>query len=110
MDASERFETDDLRARLPAAGVAYGEFLRVPAMSAGVYRIPAGQDDPQSPHQEDEVYVVVSGRAVLSVEGRREAVRSGSVAFVAARADHRFQDVTEDLVALVFFAPAETEE
>jgi mannose-6-phosphate isomerase-like protein (cupin superfamily) len=110
MDASAFFETDELRARLAAAGVAYEEFLRVPAMSAGVYRIPAGEDDPQTPHQEDEVYVVVSGQAVLAVEGRREAVRPGSVAFVAAQADHRFEDVTEDLVALVFFAPAETEE
>jgi mannose-6-phosphate isomerase-like protein (cupin superfamily) len=103
------FETKDLQAGLPGAGVAYQEFLRVPAMSAGVYRIPAGHADPQSPHQEDEVYVVVSGRAVLLVEGQRREVGPGSVAFVAANAQHRFEEVTEELVTLVFFAPSESE-
>jgi mannose-6-phosphate isomerase-like protein (cupin superfamily) len=108
MEASmDVFETRDLQSELPDVGVVYQEFLRVPAMSAGVYRIPAGSDDPQSPHQEDEVYVVVSGRAVLLVQGERRPVGPGSVAFVGARVEHRFEDVTEDLVTLVFFAPAE---
>ena len=40
----------------------YLEFLRVPALSMGLYALPAGSTDPQEPHQEDEVYYVVSGR------------------------------------------------
>src|SRR5690348_8152053 len=33
----------------------YLEFLRVPAMSAGIYALPKGGEDLQSPHQEDEI-------------------------------------------------------
>jgi mannose-6-phosphate isomerase-like protein (cupin superfamily) len=85
------------------------EFLRVPAMSAGVYRLRAGQEDPQTPHAEDEVYVVLEGRATLRSEGRDVPATPGSVLFVPARAEHRFVDVVQDLVLVVVFAPAESE-
>ena len=41
----------------------YLEFLKVSDLSMGLYVLPAGGRDPQSPHTEDEVYYVVSGRA-----------------------------------------------
>ena len=86
----------------------YLEFLRVPAMSAGLYVLPAGGTDPQRPHHEDEVYYIVRGRArFLAGEEDRE-VAAGSVLFVAAEIEHRFHDIQEDLAVLVFFAPAET--
>jgi mannose-6-phosphate isomerase-like protein (cupin superfamily) len=88
---------------------AYLEFLRVPAMSAGVYVLPAGSTDSQSPHQEDEMYYVVRGKARMRVGAESQPVGAGSVIFVDAGVEHRFYDITEDLTVLVFFAPAETE-
>ena len=85
----------------------YEEFLRSDSMSAGLYRLPAGAADGQSPHQEDELYYVVAGDAVLEAAGRRTKVARGSLAFVAKRVPHRFVDITADLELLVFFAPAE---
>ena len=86
----------------------YLEFLRVPAMSAGLYVLSAGSADPQSPHQEDEMYYVVRGKAKMKVGDESQPVGAGSVIFVEARAEHRFYDITEELVVLVFFAPAES--
>jgi len=86
----------------------YLEFLRVPAMSAGVYVLPTGGSDPQSPHREDEMYYVVRGRARMRAGAEDQAVREGSLIFVAAGVEHRFYDIAEELVVLVFFAPAET--
>lgn len=40
----------------------YLEFLRVPAMSAGLYELETGASDPQTPHAEDEIYYVIAGR------------------------------------------------
>jgi mannose-6-phosphate isomerase-like protein (cupin superfamily) len=96
---------DEQRAR---AGKSYLEFLRVPAMSAGVYTLPAGGNDPQKPHKEDEMYYVVRGRARMRVGSEDQAISPGSVIFVAAEVEHRFYDIAEELVVLVFFAPAET--
>ena len=89
------------------AGKAYLEFLRVPAMSAGLYVLPAGGADAQSPHQEDEMYYIVRGKARMRVGAENRSVGAGSVIFVEKQVEHRFYDIAEELVVLVFFAPAE---
>ncbi len=89
-------------------GELYLEFLRRDSMSCGLYVLEAGATDPQEPHQEDEVYLVLSGRARLRVDSDDRPVGPGSVAFVARNVPHRFHDVTERLSVLVFFAPAES--
>jgi len=90
------------------SGRSYLEFLRVASMSAGLYVIPAGGSDLQSPHAEDELYYVVRGRARFTCGERDRAVGAGSLIFVAAKAEHRFHDILEELHVLVFFAPPET--
>jgi mannose-6-phosphate isomerase-like protein (cupin superfamily) len=89
-------------------GELYLEFLRRESMSCGLYVLEAGAADPQEPHAEDEVYVVVGGRAAITVAGRTQPVGPGSVVFVAATVPHRFHDIGERLSVLVFFAPAES--
>ena len=98
----------DLENRRKRDGKRYLEFLRVPAMSAGIYVLPAGGADPQSPHQEDEMYYVVRGRARMKAGSEEQAVGPGTIIFVAAGVEHRFYDISEELTVLVFFAPAET--
>ena len=78
-------------------------------MSAGVYLLPARSTDLQSPHQQDEMYYVVRGRARMRAGSEEQAVSEGSIIFVAAGVEHRFYEITEDLMLLVFFAPAESE-
>jgi mannose-6-phosphate isomerase-like protein (cupin superfamily) len=79
----------------------------VPALSLGLFAAAPGHQDVQSPHDVDEVYVVVAGHAVLDLDGVRTPVQIGSVAHVPARVPHRFVDVTEDLRVVVVFAPPE---
>jgi mannose-6-phosphate isomerase-like protein (cupin superfamily) len=98
-------EIEEQRTR---SGKLYREFLRVPAMSAGLYVLPAGGTDLQRPHHEDEMYYVVRGRAHFRAGDDDREVSAGSVMFVAAEVEHRFYDVTEELAVLVFFAPAES--
>ncbi|MBO2454451.1 cupin domain-containing protein [Actinomadura barringtoniae] len=92
----------------PDGAPQYLEQLRVPALSVGTYSIPAGTIDDQSPHSEDEIYVVVSGRGSFTSGGRTVDVGPGITLFVPAHEEHRFHDVTEDMTVLVFFAPAYT--
>ena len=84
----------------------YHEFFRSPALSLGLYVLPAGAEDPQSPHTEDEVYYVVSGSGMVQVDGEDRTVAAGSIVYVAREVSHRFHSITEDLTLLVFFAPA----
>ena len=85
----------------------YLEFLKVPNLSMGLYVLPAGGVDPQSPHTEDEVYYVVSGKAQIKVADEDRAVQAGSIVYVAKNVEHRFHSIEQDLTVLVFFTPAE---
>jgi Mannose-6-phosphate isomerase len=79
--------------------------LRTSDLSLGTYSIPAGGVDDQEPHTEDEIYVVKAGRATMVSQSGTAAVGPGSVIYVPAGEEHRFTDVTEDLVLIVVFAP-----
>lgn len=102
------FQISELEKQQAQAGKSYLEFLRNPMMSAGVYTLPAGASDQQTPHKEDEMYYVVRGRARMRAGPEDQAVVPGSVIVVAAEVEHRFYDISEELVVLVFFAPAES--
>ena len=91
-------------------GELYLEFLRRDSMSCGLYVLEPGADDPQDPHQQDEVYVSRKNVtfSVWDVGGQDHPVAPGGVLFVARTVPHRFHDVTERLWVLVLFAPAES--
>jgi mannose-6-phosphate isomerase-like protein (cupin superfamily) len=74
-------------------------------LSVGTYSIPAGGADDQTPHTEDEIYVVRSGRATLATSSGNAQVGPGSVVYVPAMEAHRFTEILEDLALLVIFAP-----
>jgi quercetin dioxygenase-like cupin family protein len=98
---------DELMEAQQSSAQSYLEFIRRDSMSVGVYVLPAGGHDPQGPHTEDEVYVVLLGEATLRVAGTAHPVRPGSVVFVEANVEHHFEAIESDLKVLVFFAPAE---
>jgi mannose-6-phosphate isomerase-like protein (cupin superfamily) len=105
---SDAFRVGELASRLAPDRHDFAEVFRSPSgsLSLTIARWPAGAIDDQQRHAEDEVYHVVSGRAVLTVAGQRIPVVPGSVVFVAAGVDHRFVEVVEDLETLVFWSPA----
>jgi mannose-6-phosphate isomerase-like protein (cupin superfamily) len=60
----------------------------------------------QTPHAQDEVYVIIRGRGVLFHDGKRDRFEPGDLMFIAAGTEHHFEDFTEDLaVWVVFFGP-----
>jgi mannose-6-phosphate isomerase-like protein (cupin superfamily) len=103
----QAFELVELIKERETKGKAYLEFLKVPDLSMGLYVLPAGGTDPQSPHTEDEVYYVVSGKAQIKVADEDRDVQAGSIVYVAKNVEHRFHSIEEDLTVIVFFAPAE---
>jgi mannose-6-phosphate isomerase-like protein (cupin superfamily) len=96
-------EAEVERARRSPEG--WVEFLRVATMSAGVYVLAAGAADRQSPHSEDELYVVVRGHGRIQHGSVDAEVNPGDALFVPAHVPHRFHSITEELVLLVVFAP-----
>jgi mannose-6-phosphate isomerase-like protein (cupin superfamily) len=86
-------------------GHGYIDFFASDNLSVGLSIWPRGTTDRQRPHEEDEVYYVISGSATIRVGDEDRSVQPGSLVFVAAQAEHRFHDIEEDLRVLVFWAP-----
>ncbi|MBN1450089.1 MAG: cupin domain-containing protein [Anaerolineales bacterium] len=111
----QAFELDQLISQQQSGDKLYLEFLRVPDLSMGMYVLPTGSMDPQSPHTEDEVYYVVGGKAKIRVGKEGRDVEAGSIVYVSKNVEHRFHSIeaerrlepVERLRVLVFFAPAE---
>ena len=101
------YELAELISQRESSNKLYLEFLKVPDLSMGLYVLPAGGTDPQSPHTEDEVYYVASGRGKILVADENRDVQAGSIVYVPKHVAHRFHSIEEELRILVFFAPAE---
>ena len=100
------FDLDEVRDKLKGEAVEYLEFLNVPALNCGVYFLSAGSTDMQAPHDEDEVYLVLDGRARMRIAGEERNVGPGSLLYVSATTEHSFFEIEEDMTLLVMFASA----
>jgi mannose-6-phosphate isomerase-like protein (cupin superfamily) len=102
MNTIETFDINELTDKMAGDPVEYLEFLKVPRLSCGIYRLAVGGTDTQLPHEEDEIYYVIAGSATFRTDTGEENISTGSVLYVAASAEHRFVDVKEALTLLVF--------
>jgi mannose-6-phosphate isomerase-like protein (cupin superfamily) len=104
-DRSRVIRLADARARIPGPA---GEHA-VSVLQRGTLDVKLSLPvvpNQQTPHAQDEVYVIVRGRGVLIHDGKQDPFESGDLLFVAAGTEHRFQDFTDDLaVWVVFFGP-----
>jgi len=82
----------------------YGVLLEHGTLELGFYK-PVGTD-PQSPHDQDEIYIVQSGRGYVVHGDKREPFEPGEALFVPAGDTHRFEDFSDDFAAwVVFYGP-----
>lgn len=105
MNSFQSAEIEDGVTGARAAGGYIGNVLSSELLSVGVYVLPAGGTDAQKPHDEDEVYYAVRGRAKFRVGSEDQPVAPGSLLFVAAKQAHHFYEIEEELVLVVFWAP-----
>ncbi len=103
------FDLAEIKEKLNGEAVEYLEFLNVPALNCGLYSLAAGSTDMQAPHDEDEVYLVLTGRARMRLAGEERSVGPGSLLYVGAATEHSFFEIEEDMTLLVFFAASPLE-
>ena len=73
--APNAFDVDAVRRRLEAGNGGYEVVHASPGLELGVYVLVAPEPDRQQPHADDELYVVLEGQGVLTIEG--EAIPVG---------------------------------
>jgi mannose-6-phosphate isomerase-like protein (cupin superfamily) len=106
VSGAHSFHVRSVRARLAAGNGGYEVVHESPGVEVGVYVLVAPEPDRQQPHEDDEIYVVLEGRGVLTVEGEEFPLTEGDAVFVPAGALHQFTGY-EGLSVLVMFAKPE---
>ena len=79
----------------------YGVLLEHGTLEIGFYA-PEGTD-PQSPHEQDEVYVIHAGSGTFLLGESDQSFAAGDVLFVPAGVEHRFVDFSDGFGAWVIF-------
>jgi len=83
------------------AGARSALLMRHGSMAVRWYA-PEGHD-PQTPHDQDEIYVIARGGGTFFNAGERVPFGPGDVLFVAAGQEHRFEDFSSDFATWVVF-------
>ena len=91
--------------RLVGRGGGYEVVHESPGLEIGVYVLVAPEPDRQTPHEFDEVYVVLDGEGDIEVEGELRHLSEGDAVFVGARAAHRFSGYETLSLLVVFNGP-----
>ncbi len=102
-NSSWKITVAEAAAQLPASDhpLRFATVLRHGSMSVELYA-PRGHD-PQTPHTQDELYVVISGSGAFVLDGERQQFGPGDVLFVQAGVEHRFERFSDDFQTWVIF-------
>jgi mannose-6-phosphate isomerase-like protein (cupin superfamily) len=82
----------------------YLEFLNTKSLDAGIIKLGEEQLDNQSTHSLDEIYYVIEGEGLISINGKNHQISNGSLVFVPANTKHKFHGNKGELIVLYIFA------
>lgn len=100
-DSRRRITLESAAAQLPDSPLRFVTLLRRGSLSVELYA-PRGHD-PQQPHKQDELYVVMSGSGEFVNGDERHPFGPGDVLFVPAGVEHRFENFSADFQTWVIF-------
>src|ERR1700759_2386280 len=97
-----QLKVDDALQKLAATdGALFVKLMEHGSMSVEIYR--PVETDRQTPHLQDELYVIISGTGDFLNNGERSAFGPGDMLFVPASVEHRFENFSDDFVTWVIF-------
>jgi len=94
-----------VEALLQNAPLPFAKLMEHGTMSVEYYA-PA-EVDKQTPHRQDEIYIIMHGTGMFNRNGEIIAFAPGDVLFVPAGMEHRFENFTNDFATWVIFYGAD---
>jgi len=83
-------------------------FINRDSLAAGVLVLKPGEEDTQEPHENDEVYYIISGDGFLKINDKDYKISKDKLFFVAKDVKHYFYGNTKELKVLYFFGGLDT--
>ncbi len=96
-----KIQLDSSLQQLKNSGDRFLELFKQGSLSVEVYK--PDKIDNQKPHDKDEIYVIISGYGEFLLEKERTTFSPGDILFVPAKAEHRFENFTDNFATWVLF-------
>jgi mannose-6-phosphate isomerase-like protein (cupin superfamily) len=95
---------DPVRGRITWRTLLSGDRTRTDLMTLGVTEVGPGQPNPfnQHRHAQAEIYYVIAGTGIVTIDGVEYALRSGSSVFVPGNVWHGARNTGTDVLRLLY--------
>jgi mannose-6-phosphate isomerase-like protein (cupin superfamily) len=94
--------------KIKNSGSYFSTFIDKESLAAGVLLLKPDEEDTQAPHENDEVYFIISGNGFLKIKDKDYDVSKNKLFFVAKNVKHFFHGNTEELRVLYFFGGSDS--
>ena len=102
------FDVNNSIIKIKKSSTYFHTFIDKPSLAVGVLVLKSGEEDTQEPHDNDEVYYVISGDGFLKIKDKDYKVSKDKVFFVAKDVEHYFHGNKKELKVLYFFGGPDT--
>jgi len=82
------------------------EVLDAGPITAEVGKYPPNSSAPKNPHNEEELYYILSGSGKLRVGDDTHDIEAGDLVYVEPATEHDFFHITEEVTVLIIFGPS----
>ena len=83
-------------------------FINRDSLAAGILMLKPGEEDTQEPHENDEVYFIISGNGFLKIKNNDYEISKDKLFFVGKDVPHYFHSNTKELKVLYFFGGSDS--
>ena len=83
-------------------------FINRDSLATGILVLQPEEEDTQVPHDNDEVYFIISGDGFLKIKDKDYKVSKDKLFFVAKDVEHYFHGNKKELKVLYFFGGPDT--
>ena len=97
------FNLKDNLEKIKTSNSYFHTFINKDSLAAGILILKPGEGDTQEPHENDEVYFVLSGNGYLKIKNKNYKVSKDKLFFVAKGVPHFFHSNTNESQSFVFF-------
>ena len=97
------FNLKDNLEKIKTSNSYFHTFINKDSLAAGILILKPGEGDTQEPHENDEVYFVLSGNGYLKIKNKNYKVSKDKLFFVAKGISHFFHSNTNNLKVLYCF-------
>ena len=81
----------------------FSTFINKNSLATGILILQSDEEDTQTPHDNDEVYFIISGNGFLKINNKDYKVSKNKLFFVEKNMKHFFYGNTRELRVLYFF-------